>query len=1242
MAEWDFQKLAKGLWSSMRDLEYFQSDEMGQQVAKAAEAFIKPPPPTDPASTSSTPPPNGPIAIDIEAQDISFPLTAADETAFRELEMTDLFATQEATTDRDRPSDSAVPTPQPTAGVNGVKAPASPKVRDPQGTAPDYTQPNRRNHHPPQRRSETKSVTLTDSKGFKPVPSAHPPPKTPLATLVDSEPATNGQAPSAEVTTLSDPFGDDLFLSLDDLSLTELQDFDDLFTTPPQEPTATPTPSTPEVDSPTQPEGYQYFVTEAQDLLQTIEQELMALSPQATTAEIYSLMRATHTLKGAAANVRQETIKAIAHNLEDAFRAMLAPEAAIDAELQALLYEDYELLRLAVCQELTSEPIETANLHHRAADIANRLRLKLGDCFEHQPPLPSSSEMGFDLTQSIFEVGVQERLDELSQILTAEATPARVQAAWESQADVLIGLAESLVLPGFQAIVVAGNDAIAQHPDHILAIAPILLANLQVAQQQILAGDRTSGGTVSPALQQWLDSFTPPTTEKPSSAPEQQPEITPIPSQVTLASDLWSKPDRPEGKLSEAHAMPLTFPDDVDAIVPEVEPEGDKTQSLASTKAQPKTLRIELEQLEYLNHLVGELLINQNQLMLRDGQFQDAVQKLADWIRQHRRTLFKLRDTLPRGSNRSNTQPTPAQRLLFAAIEETSQISQASEDLNLLVRTTAATLEREHRLSKQLRDNMEAARMMPLAALLKRFPPMVKQLAFIHKKPVALQLKGTEVLIDKTVTENLYDALLHLVRNAFDHGIEPAEERRLASKPTTGSITITAFNQGNRTIIEIEDDGQGLDVQRICQRAVDRDLLTPAEAQRLVHSGQPDARLLQLLCEPGFSTTTQVSDLSGRGVGLDVVKTQLQPMKGVLQVRSQPGGGTCFIIQIREALLNARLVICRAGHSVYGFVANEIEQVLIPGEQLRWIAGQKVLDWNQDNAECTIPVYELAGLFSLSARLTQTTAYQALNEQGELEPVLTTTAGVHPIMLLRTPDGLIGLEVNQILEEQELVIKPISAAVTPPPYVYGCSILADGRLILVLDGAMLVQQTQLKGMRVIQEAVEMSPLAPKRLTPQPLSTPALGLYIPAIATEAEETPPPEPSRASSQKTVVVVDDSLTERQTLTLMLQRAQHHAIALKDGREALDYLQVKGAAVDVILCDIEMPKLNGLELLHIMRQDHQLQNIPIAMLTSRSRDKFQTLTLELGAYAYLTKPYVESEILAIIEQGIHLRRRV
>ena len=1262
-------------------------------------------------------------------------------------------------------------------------------------------------------------------------------------------------------------------------------------TTIPSAPIAPPTmenlpPPDPQPQSLRNPEGYEYFLTEARELLAEIERQLFSLTPEASTNEIYGLMRATHTLKGASANVGRETIKIIAHNLEDVFRAMLAPEAVIDRELESMLFEGYECLRLAISAELTSEATDRDDdLLNRAADLFARFQVKLGDCFDHQPPLPTSEELGFDLTKSIFEVGVNQRIGDLKELLSKGANEEAIATTLQEQANVFVGLGESLALPGFGAIATAILAAIAAHPERAREIAHLALEDLECAQKMVLDGDRDRGGQPSPALlelagetattatevpleshlgedfdelemgRELEDLLTPslvdPTSsvtsensfssldsespspldldfnpedleldiveEFPIISPQERQELeasfealelqdTPeeaiefdlgepfdptgegavvsdvnlerefgelefsktsrelegldleetfgnlddiaddfdldihgnikseleseIETEIALEreisaereqelipSDIWDIDEENSEKIPDPElnlaAENLSIEAEIFLSEPETKPTQKNTEDIPSleetfgsvnlqdtlkdfpTESEPlfldepsqplkpaektgtivrsqtpspipnkssqiqkqkeqskipaKTLRIDLEQLELFNHLIAELLINQNQLSLRDEQFQTTVQKLANWIRQHRLTLNQLRDLVNRSlaeneSDRSDSykQIHPLKKVLHSAVEEASQITQATEDINLLAQTTTSTIEREQRLSKQLRDNIQTARTVPLGSLLKRFPPMVKQLSFIHKKSVELAVQGNQVMVDKTIVDNLYDILLHLVRNAFDHGIESPEIRSQRRKSEVGNILIRAYHQGNRTIIDVRDDGGGLNVNKICQQGVKRGLINDREAREIQQLSRPESKLLDLLCSPGFSTVSRVSDLSGRGVGLDVVKTQLEQIKGTLFVRSLPQQGTIFSLQIRESLMNARLLICQAGRSVYGFVSNEIEQILIPGENVRHLAGQKVLEWQQDEQNVTIPIYELVSLLNYSRLLPQCRGLAGGRVQyRELSPILTTRGDISPVLLLKGSDGFIALEVDRILEEQELVIKPLSDALSPPTYIYGCSILADGRLALIIDGFALVSRSQNK------EAI-----APKNLTSkeialreetQPenaLSTQTLGLYIPETkATEQAITPnlPSSPliRNTAQVKTVLAIDDSLTERQTLTLILQRSGYRVLQAKDGLEALEQLK-SGETIHVILCDIEMPRMNGLEFLSTAKQDKTLSPIPAIILTSRSRDKFQQIALELGAYAYLTKPYLEGEILRVIEEAL------
>jgi chemotaxis protein histidine kinase CheA len=249
--------------------------------------------------------------------------------------------------------------------------------------------------------------------------------------------------------------------------------------------------------------------------------------------------------------------------------------------------------------------------------------------------------------------------------------------------------------------------------------------------------------------------------------------------------------------------------------------------------------------------------------------------------------------------------------------------------------------------------------MLPLAEIFGRLPQILQQLQTLHNKSIELELRGTEVMVDKVVAEKLYDLLLHLIRNAFDHGIEPVEVRRQQGKPEKGRIEICAHNQGRYLVIEVRDDGRGLDFEQIRQRAIAQQQFSPEDASRL-----NQAQLTNLLFEPGFSTVTQVNDLSGRGIGLDVVQNQLEALRGLVTVHSTPHQGTTFTLQIPLSLSIAQLLVCKAGSKTYAFLDDAIEQIVMPQiGQVQERNYGKTLQWSKGNDKRFVPIHSLVEVF---------------------------------------------------------------------------------------------------------------------------------------------------------------------------------------------------------------------------------------------------------------------------------------
>jgi chemotaxis protein histidine kinase CheA/ActR/RegA family two-component response regulator len=677
------------------------------------------------------------------------------------------------------------------------------------------------------------------------------------------------------------------------------------------------------------------------------------------------------------------------------------------------------------------------------------------------------------------------------------------------------------------------------------------------------------------------------------------------------------------------------------------------TQKEASS--QSPTVRVNVEHLEHLNYSIGELLTNQNLQSLQNEQLQTSVRVLLARLKQHQQLLNELQDwsdrlfvdaeqqrignwalgtrgwglgmnnplipnypsLIPEQSDRFDSleldRYSEAQLLVQSILEDAVQLAEASEAIELFGTQSTQTLDKQRRLLTSTRDSLMEARMLPLGEIFGRFPRVLQQLEALHDKFVALELRGTEVLVDKVVAEKLYGPLLHLIRNAFDHGIEPPAIRQQLGKAQKGQIEIRAYHRGKSLVIEVRDDGQGLDFEQIRQRAVESQLISAQQAH-----GLNEAQLTNLLFEPGFSTVSQVNDLSGRGIGLDMVRAQLQALQGSVSVYSEPRRGTTFVLQIPLSLTITKLLVAQAGDQMYALLADAIEQILIPqSHQIRSWDGGKALQWGIGKDERLIPVHQLSKILDYFSERPEPFISQPQR------PVVTSGQAM-PIILIRCQDTLLGLEVDQLIGEQELVIRPLGAMMVPPSYVYGGSILADGRLTLVIDGAALMQSVfdQQRAGSTGALASSTPPVLPFRQEQRQLPT----------QNRAALPPSPEPNfRARPNKLVLLVDDSITLRQTLALTLERSGYQVLQAKDGYEAIEQLQHQ-TGIELVLCDIEMPRMNGFEFLKYRQQDAALAEIPVVILTSRSGEKHRLIAAELGANDYITKPFLEHKLLATL----------
>jgi chemotaxis protein histidine kinase CheA/ActR/RegA family two-component response regulator len=976
---------------------------------------------------------------------------------------------------------------------------------------------------------------------------------------------------------------------------------------------------------------YQYFLQEAPELLQTLEQGLLSLKQGCSINQVNNLMRVTHTLKGAATSVELTTIATVAHSLEDIFRSLCQPDGLIDSETEALLFEGFECLRLPLTAELTGRTIDHTEALNRAAAVFAQLQTKLGNCFDQTAPLPTSTELGFDITQSIFETGVEQRLNQMAAALPS-AAPDEIAPMLRSQAEVFLGLGESLNLPGFGAIAQAAIAALDNHPDQTIAIAQAVLSDFQKGQADVLAGDRTQGGQPSELLQQLAGltgapEFTTASIQTSVNKLQNETASNPLLETIWGGQEIPTDPTENPLLTSPVTAIETTSVFQENPNWSNQQPAFEQTVTASTFPFQkesispPPHVRITIKHLDELNHSVGELLTNQNRQFLQIEQLQTTVQTLRTRLKQHQQLLTQLRQTqvqsapeLRQTRKRKSKKQTPLRNdsaLVQSLLDNLVQLTEATETIELFTRQSNQILEQQRQLLANNRDALIEARMLPLAEVFGRFPQVLRQLENLHNKQVALELRGTEVLVHKVVAEKLYDPLLHLIRNAFDHGIEPVDVRRQRGKQEKGQIEICAHNQGRCLVIEVRDDGKGIDFEQIRQRAIEKQWVSAEDAS---HYNQ--AQLINLLFKPGFSTATQVSDLSGRGIGLDVVQNQLEALRGSVTVHSIPGQGTTFTLQIPLSLSIAQLLVCQAGTRTYTFFDDTIEQILIPqSSQIQERNHCKVLQWGKKNDQRLVPIHSLAQILNYDSPVFHSSTLSPQSPFAARETM-------NPVILIRYQDDLVGFEVDQLIGEQELVIRPFGSMIGSPSYIHGASVLADGQLALVIDGTVLIRRVFDQQGDRLSSKNWVTPV-PQMLPPSPEQYLA---HIPGSA------PPLLTPEAKSNARILVIEDSITTRQALVLALQKAGYQVFQAKDGQEGIEQLQHQHG-IQLVICDIEMPRLNGLEFLRHCQQIPGSADIPVITLTSRNDEQYRVMASQLGAAAYMTKPYMEHKLLMMVK---------
>ena len=515
------------------------------------------------------------------------------------------------------------------------------------------------------------------------------------------------------------------------------------------------------------------------------------------------------------------------------------------------------------------------------------------------------------------------------------------------------------------------------------------------------------------------------------------------------------------------------------------------------------------------------------------------------------------------------------QQLSRALAESASDMDSLKELLQSLTGEAETLLVQQARVTAELQDGLMRTRMVPFERNVPRLTRLVRQVAAEAGKRAELAVEGASGELDRQVLDKMMPPFEHMLRNAIVHGIESAEERQEAGKPAAGQITIRLHREGAEMVIDVADDGAGLDVDAIRRKAYERDLLK-------AESKVTDAEIMNLILTPGFSTAGEVTQSAGRGVGMDVVANEVKQLGGSLQISSVTGQGTNFTVRLPFTLAITQALIVRTGEEVYALPLPTVEGVVrIARDELESLLSQSEPSYQYGEESYR---FRHLGMYlgGQSAQLPEDDPYI-------------------PIILVRAGEYSAALLMDELIASQEIVVKSLGPQLSSVRGVSGATILGDGSIVLILDISAFV--------RAGAPIVELKSAAPAPTDDRPLA--------------------------------MVVDDSITVRRVMERFLERSGMRVVTAKDGLDAISAL--RDNRPDIILLDIEMPRMDGYEFATHVRNDQRISDVPIVMITSRVGDKHRARAIEIGVNDYLGKPYQESVLLESIarlldERGLKL----
>ncbi|MDC0662853.1 Hpt domain-containing protein [Marinobacter sp. SS21] len=666
-----------------------------------------------------------------------------------------------------------------------------------------------------------------------------------------------------------------------------------------------------------------------------------------------------------------------------------------------------------------------------------------------------------------------------------------------------------------------------------------------------------------------------------TAAPAQPPTPQAAPAEPTVAAPV----SKPEPSAPTPSVPPESVPPKADQAKP-----ASKKAGAGRTPTQ-ESIRVSAPLLDELVNLAGETSITRGRLEQQSSDFGHTLEEMAATIERLREQLRRMDiETEAQILFRAEREHGPdygedfdplemdryssIQQLSRALGESASDLADLRETLTDRVRDTETLLVQQSRINTELQEGLMKTRMIPFASMVPRLRRIVRQISGELGKKVDFDVRNPEGEMDRNILERMIAPLEHMLRNALDHGIEQPEVRRQSGKPETGEVTLSLTREGGDVVLRMMDDGAGIPSQVIRDKAIRQGMLREDEELS-------DREVLQFILQPGFSTAQQVTQISGRGVGMDVVASEIKQLGGSLDIDSTLGHGTTFTLRLPFTVSVNRALMVSTGEDFYAIPLNTIEGIVR-------VSTYELEEYYQPDA----PLYEYAG---------QQYRLQYLGSllHSDHHPKLQGQALPLPVILVRGSEQPMALQVDSLMGSREIVVKSLGPQFSSVRGVSGATILGDGNVVVILDLPAMIRSD------ILSERQRLADQASSQET---------------LRREARPT------------VVMVVDDSVTVRKVTSRLLERNGMEVVTAKDGLDAVAQLQ--DHRPDVILLDIEMPRMDGFEVASFVRHDSSLRDTPICMITSRTGQKHRERALSIGVNEYLGKPFQESQLLATIER--------